>query len=212
MDLQKNIIICPDCGKFPNIRIILDKNDNNIIKYKCHNNDYISISPEEFLKYFIKEQTCYLCKEEYSFYCIECNNYFCKDDFLYHIMLNKHKKENIDCKHNMKKLFFCFNCKMKICKICEKNTIHGPHQILSKEHLLLIYRNIFNFIQNFRELNLKRNNINNTQFIDCLSNICNTIKNYIEKDISINKCIIFLESLNLSIIKYLTLTEYDKFR
>ena len=51
MDLQKNIIICPDCGKFPNIRIILDKNDNNMIKYKCHNNDYISISPEEFLRF-----------------------------------------------------------------------------------------------------------------------------------------------------------------
>ncbi len=37
---KKNILICPDCEKFPNLQILLDTNDKNIIKYKCHENKY----------------------------------------------------------------------------------------------------------------------------------------------------------------------------
>ena len=79
---------------------------------------------------------------------------------------------------------------MKLCENCEKNEIHGPHQILSEKQLIQIYKTLSDFIKNFRELKVIGNNSNNEIFINNLSIIYNIIKKYIKKDILINECLI----------------------
>ena len=210
---KKNILICPVCEKFPNLQILLDTNDKNIIKYKCHENKYNDIKTKTFITKFTKEEKCNICKNDFSLLCFDCNKYFCKDDFLYHMIIDKHKKQNnIDCNHKIHKFIFCSNCRMKLCENCEKNEIHGPHHILSEKQLIVIYKTISDFIKNFRELKVIGNNSNNEIFINSLSIIYNIIKKYIKKDILINECLILLESLHLSIIKYLYETECTGFR
>ena len=201
MDNKKYIISCSQCGKFPLINIILDIKDNNIIQYKCHNKEFNNILIDNFSNYFIKKQLCILCKEKFNSYCLNCNNYFCKDDFLYHMIIFKHKITS-QCFHIINTFYYCINCKIKLCKKCINNPIHGPHRILSEKELIKYNINISEYIKNFRDLRIN-NNLNNEKFINCLENIVNIINNYIKNDIYIYECVYFLEKLNLSIIKFI---------
>ena len=155
MDNKKYIISCPQCGKLPLINIILDIKDNNIIQYKCHE-EFNDVLIENFSNSFIKEQLSILCKEEFNSYCFACNKYFCKDDFLYHMIISKHKITS-ECSHRINKFNYCINCKIKLCKECINNPIHGPHQILSEKDLIKYNINISEYINNFRDLRINDN-------------------------------------------------------
>ena len=209
MDNKKEYIIsCSQCGKIPHINIILDINDNNFIQYKCHNTEFNTILFEDFSNFF-RKQLCILCEGEFNCYCFNCNNYFCRDDILYHIMIYKHKISS-QCSHIIKEINYCMNCKKKLCNKCIKDSIHGPHKILSEKELKNCNINISDFIKNYRNFNIN-NNLNNAKFINCLENIVNVITNFINKDIYIYEYIYFYEKLNLSIIKYIYDIDNDKF-
>ena len=206
----KYIISCSQCEKFPLINIILDiKDNNNLIQYKCHNKDFNNILIKDFLNCFTKQQLCNLCKGEFNYYCFNCNNYFCRDDNLYHIMISKHKITS-QCSHISKKINYCMNCKIKLCNKCIKNTMHGPHQILSEKELNKYNINISEFIKNYKDFKIN-NNLNNEKFINCLENIFEIIKNCNNRDIHIYEYIYFVEKLNLSIINYIYDIDDEKF-
>ena len=199
---KKYIISCSQCGKIPHINIILDINDNNFIQYKCHNIEFNTILIEDFSNFF-KKQLCNLCEGDFNCYCFNCNNYFCRDDGLYHIMISKHKIIS-ECSHIINKVNYCMNCKIKLCNNCIKESIHGPHQILTEKELKNYNINISEFIKNYRDFKINNNNkLNNEKFINCLENIFMIIINYIKKDIYIYEYVYFYEKLNLSIIKYI---------
>ena len=209
---KKYIISCSQCGKIPHINIILDINDNNFIQYKCHNIEFNTILIEDFLNSFIKQPLCILCNGEFNYYCFNCNNYFCRDDGLYHIMISKHKIIS-ECSHIINKVNYCMNCKIKLCNNCIKESIHGPHQILTEKELKNCNINISEFIKNYRDFKINNNNkLNNEKFINCLENIFMIIINFIKKDIYIYEYVYFLEKLNLSIIKYIYDIDNEKFR
>ena len=205
---KKYIITCSQCGKFPLININLDIKDNNFIQYKCHNTEFNTILFEDFSNFF-RKQLCILCEGEFNCYCFNCNNYFCRDDILYHIMISKHKISS-QCSHIIKEINYCMNCKKKLCNKCIKDSIHGPHKILSEKELKNCNINILDFIKNYKEHKIN-NNLNKEKFINCLENIVNVITNFINKDIYIYEYIYFYEKLNLSIIKYIYDIDNDKF-
>ena len=138
--------ICRENGCEGNLNIYIDE-ENFIIKCICEKNkDHQSnLFFETFERFYLKESTikkCYNCstnlenKDKYK--CNECDKLFCSTC----ILLEQHIKKDIKnlrmptnrcLKDKNELLYYCLNCKQKICAFCykkdEEKSPHKNHEI-----------------------------------------------------------------------------------
>ena len=212
MEHFKHLIIsCPECMNFPFLQIILNINDNHLLFYKCHHNDFNFITFDNFLKLFVKSEFCHLCKGKWNEFCKFCKTYFCRDDILFHLISSKHiSHKNNFCEHQKSKFYYCIKCNMKLCKNC-KNDIHGAHRIINDKELKYIFKTLSDFCNNYILLKID-NNIKNQMFVQFLLKIIKIFKDYIENNLWLKEIFYFLLNCHTSIINYLCESQNDIFR
>ena len=197
-ELKKiSLIKCPECKNLPIIEISLD-NKTNTIKYICHKNKFEDISLEKF-KDFLQPIKCKECQKKNGNNICYCG-LFCEDDYLYHILISKHKQINIieriiQFNNNETFKYFCFNCNKKFnenFKIEE----HKGHYFFDDNNLIKYFHKLSVFIfENINKMDFKDNTI-----IEIIFSIFYTSLDYFQK--GFYKYYLNLENIFVSIIYY----------
>ena len=133
-------IKCPECKQFPIIDFPIIYDNNSIINYKCHSQNYNKITLENFINIFTSFN-CLLCDEKANYICF-CG-IFCKDHNLYHLLISKHKNKHNIVNLNVNNIFdfYCFNCDKKYFKRIFKNEEHNNHCFIECDKLLTKFIN-----------------------------------------------------------------------
>ena len=110
--INENIINikCPQCKQLPLFYFIINNSNNLLIKYKCHKKDFDEISLNNFKNVF-ESFDCKICDEKGINKCI-CG-LFCKDDYLYHILISKHKNKIIKLDNKNEFKYYSIICENK---------------------------------------------------------------------------------------------------
>ena len=143
-------IKCSKCEQLPLFDFNFDNQNNLIIKYKCHN--------ENFEKFYLNQNfinepfKCEICGDKKIKKCI-CG-FFCKDDYLYHILISKHNLNKIKIENIKDFKYYCNNCD----KILDmKNEEHNNHDLINYQKYILKVANFgkyfFENISKIKQLN-----------------------------------------------------------
>ena len=156
-DLPKEELLCPKCGKVPEILNV--HTDNGYIDLKCKSHGKISMEIQKYYKELEKSvfiPKCYICKISQKdieiYYCYECQQDLCencKNDFRSEDVIKlKHKSSHLDTCIKVKEKYnrclkhfseeiteYCVDCEENICEK-EKSNRHEDHNIIKiKDYL-----------------------------------------------------------------------------
>ena len=150
-DLPKEELLCPKCGKVPEILNV--HTDNGYIELKCKSHGKISMEIQKYKEELDKSvfiPKCYICKISQKdieiYYCYECQQDLCencKKDFdKDEVRRLKHKPSHLDTcieakeknnrclKHFSEEITeYCADCEENICEK-ERSSRHEDHNII----------------------------------------------------------------------------------
>ena len=204
---NNNYVTCPICHNLSNLNI--NVNNYNISLDNCVNNHQLNdLSIDEFIKNQNNDKIkCDICnnnKNLYNknFYICSCGKFICKlciekHNIKNHIIINFNKRYNICNIHQTGFISYCKDCKLNLCKNCEKE--HNKHNIILYKMIMPNYVKINELKNNLKE-NIKRINefkekidILNEMYNNCIIYLNNDLDGYINL---INRMINNLDMLN----------------
>ena len=163
-ELPKEELLCPKCGKVPEILYV--HNDNGYIDLKCKSHGKISMKIQEYYEELNKslfKPKCFICeksqkdlekidKDKVIYYCYECKKDICQicmfDFEREEVKALKHRSTHIDTcievkgknnkclqHYNEEITEYCVNCEENICPK-ERSSRHASHKLIKIEDYL----------------------------------------------------------------------------